>query len=145
VKEDIPLILLFRALGFTTDKEIFEMLCHDISDKAMIELLKASFDEVGSERNSSDFALDYISKRTNNAAVQRDVRIRYGKDILEKKLLPHLKQHNETKKGFFIGYMVQRLCNSVLGRSGEDDRDHYGKKRLDMIGMLMRDLFKTKF
>ncbi len=91
VKEDIPLILLFRALGFTTDKEIFEMLCHDTSDKAMIELLKASFDEVGSERNSSDFALDYISKRTNNAAVQREVRIRYGKDILEKKLLPHLK------------------------------------------------------
>ncbi len=41
--------------------------------------------------------------------------------------------------------MVQRLCASVLGRSGEDDRDHYGKKRLDMIGMLMRDLFKTKF
>jgi DNA-directed RNA polymerase II subunit RPB2 len=41
--------------------------------------------------------------------------------------------------------MVQRLCNSVLERSGEDDRDHYGKKRLDMIGMLMRDLFKTKF
>ena len=50
-----------------------------------------------------------------------------------------------TKKGFFIGYMVQRLCTAVLGRAGEDDRDHYGKKRLDMIGMLMRDLFKTKF
>ena len=41
--------------------------------------------------------------------------------------------------------MVQRLLSAVLGRSGEDDRDNYGKKRLDMIGMLMRDLFKTKF
>lgn len=68
VKEDIPLILLFRALGFTTDKEILEMMCHDLTDKAMIEMLKPSFDEVGSERNTSDFALDYISKRTNNAA-----------------------------------------------------------------------------
>jgi hypothetical protein len=73
---------------------------------AMIELLKASFDEVGSERNSSDFALDFISKRTNNAATQKEMRIKYGREILQKKLLPHLKDHNETKKGFFIGYMV---------------------------------------
>jgi DNA-directed RNA polymerase II subunit RPB2 len=68
IKEDIPLVLVFRALGFTTDKEILEMMCHDLSDKPMIELLKASFDEVGSEKNSSDFALDFISKRTNRAA-----------------------------------------------------------------------------
>ena len=145
VKEDIPLVLLFRALGFTTDKEIIEMMCHDLSDKPMIELLKASFDEVGCERSTSDFALDFISKRTNRAATQKEIRIKYGREILQKQLLPHLKDHNDTKKGFFIGYMVQRLCAAVLGRSGEDDRDHYGKKRLDMIGMLMRDLFKNKF
>lgn len=41
--------------------------------------------------------------------------------------------------------MAQRLCNSVLGRSGEDDRDHYGKKRMDMVGVLMGDLFRVKF
>ena len=90
VKEDIPLVLLFRALGFSTDKEILEMVCHDLNDKAMIELLKASFDEVGSERHTSDFALDFISKRTNNAATLKDLRIKYGKEILQKKLLPHL-------------------------------------------------------
>jgi DNA-directed RNA polymerase II subunit RPB2 len=82
VKEDIPLVLLFRALGFSTDKEILEMVCNDLNDKAMIELLKASFDEVGSERHTSDFALDFISKRTNNAATLKDLRIKYGKEIL---------------------------------------------------------------
>lgn len=30
------------------------------------------------------------------------------------------------------------MCNSALGRSGEDDRDHYGKKRLDMIGIYIK-------
>ncbi len=106
VKEDIPIVLLFRALGFTTDKEILEMMCNDITDKPFIELLKASFDEVGSEKNTTDFALDYISKRTNNAAALKEKRILYGKEIIRKKLLPHLKEHNETKKAFFIGYMV---------------------------------------
>ena len=100
------MVLLFRALGFSTDKEILEMMCHDLNDKAMIDLLKPSFDEVGSEKNTSDFSLDFISKRTNNAATQKEIRIKYGKDILEKKLLPHLKSHNEIKKGYFIGYMV---------------------------------------
>ena len=38
--------------------------------------------------------------------------------------------------------MVARLCNAALGRMGEDDRDHYGKKRLDMVGMLLGDLFR---
>jgi len=61
--------LLFRALGFESDKEILEMMCHDLTDKAMIDLLKPSFDEVGSsERINGEFSLDFISKRTNNAA-----------------------------------------------------------------------------
>jgi DNA-directed RNA polymerase II subunit RPB2 len=32
-----------------------------------------------------------------------------------------------------------------LGRAGEDDRDHYGKKRLDMVGSLLGEIFRTKF
>jgi DNA-directed RNA polymerase II subunit RPB2 len=28
----------------------------------------------------------------------------------------------------FLGYMVHRLLNAALGRTKEDDRDHYGKK-----------------
>ena len=61
--------MLFRALGFESDKEILEMMCHDLTDKAMIDLLKPSFDEVeSSESINGEFSLDYISKRTNNAA-----------------------------------------------------------------------------
>jgi DNA-directed RNA polymerase II subunit RPB2 len=41
--------------------------------------------------------------------------------------------------------MAQRLINAALGKSGEDDRDHYGKKRLDMAGILLQNLFREKF
>jgi DNA-directed RNA polymerase II subunit RPB2 len=41
--------------------------------------------------------------------------------------------------------MARRLLNAFLGKSDEDDRDHYGKKRLDMTGILMTNLFKDQF
>ena len=54
-----------------------------------------------------DLALDIIAKRTNKAQYGKlDQRIKYAKEILQKKLLPHLGKHDDTKKSFFIGYMV---------------------------------------
>lgn len=41
--------------------------------------------------------------------------------------------------------MINRLLNSALERTGEDDRDHYGKKRLDLVGTLMAHLFRQQF
>jgi DNA-directed RNA polymerase II subunit RPB2 len=41
--------------------------------------------------------------------------------------------------------MVHRLCNAALGRVPEDDRDHYGKKRLDLAGSLLGSLFRNLF
>lgn len=41
--------------------------------------------------------------------------------------------------------MCQRLLDAQLGKSGEDDRDHYGKKRVDMAGSLLAQLFREKF
>lgn len=147
VHEDIPLVVLFRALGSVSDKDILELICYTLKDNQMIELLKPSIEEA-SPINDVDIALDYIAKRTNRTMnTLRDERIFYGREILFKKLLPHIgvTSESQTQKAYFIGYMAQRLCNSVLGRSGEDDRDHYGKKRMDMVGVLMGDLFRIKF
>lgn len=69
--------------------------------------------------------------------------------LLTTKFLPHLglDESDETiaKKAFFLGYMVNRLCNAALGRANEDDRDHYGKKRLELAGVMLGNLFKQFF
>ena len=49
------------------------------------------------------------------------------------------------RKAYFIGYMVNKLLNAYMGKTNEDDRDHYGKKRLDMTGGLLISLFKDQF
>jgi len=71
-------------------------------------------------------------------------RIKTAKELLQNTLLPHigLGERNERKKAFFIGYMINRICNAALGRIREDDRDHYGKKRMDLAGALLGNLFR---
>ena len=44
-----------------------------------------------------------------------------------------------------MGYIVHKMLMCSLGRLDEDDRDHFGKKRLDLAGPLMAGLFRTLF
>lgn len=41
-----------------------------------------------------------------------------------------------------IRYIIHRLLLCALGRRAEDDRDHYGNKRLDLAGPLLGGLFR---
>ena len=79
-------------------------------------------------------ALDFIGKRGAKPGVTREKRMKYAKDLLQKELLPHvgISEFCETKKAYFLGYMVNRILQAGLGRRGEDDRDHYGNKRMDL-------------
>ena len=93
-------------------------------------------------------ALDYIGRRGSATGITREKRMRYARDILQKELLPNITQQEgfETRKAFFLGYMVHRLLLScALDRQDPDDRDHFGKKRLDLAGPLLAQLFRILF
>lgn len=66
---------------------------------------------------------------------------------MESEFLPHVSTSPDGryKKAFFVGYMVNRLIKASLGRTSEDDRDYYGKKRLDMAGSLLSSQFRVLF
>ena len=146
VKSDIPIVVLFRAMGFVSDRDIISHICYDSSDVRMMELLRPSLEEAY-DVASQEAALDFIGRRGNSVGSQKEQRILYAKDLLQKEMIPHvsISSEYETKKAFFVGYMVNRLCNSALGRCTEDDRDHYGKKRLDLAGSLLAGLFRQLF
>ncbi|KAB2637370.1 DNA-directed RNA polymerase II subunit RPB2 [Pyrus ussuriensis x Pyrus communis] len=146
IKGEIPIIIVFRALGFVADKDILEHICYDFSDTQMMELLRPSLEEAFVIQNQQ-VALDYIGKRGANVGVSRDKRIKYAKEILQKEMLPHVGvgEFCETKKAYYFGYIVHRLLLCALGRRPEDDRDHYGNKRLDLAGPLLGGLFRNLF
>ena len=146
IRQDINIIILFRALGLDQDKDILDHIIFDDNDTSMLELLRPSLEEAF-EIHEQNKALDYIGRRGAAESVEQAKRISYAKDMLQKEMLPHVSTlpNNESKKAFFIGYMVYRLANCALGRTNEDDRDHYGKKRLDMAGALFAGLFRQLF
>jgi len=146
IRTEVPIIIVFRALGFVADKDILEHICYNFEDTAMMELLRPSLEEAFPVQ-SQNVALDYIGKRGAVVGVSREARIKYAKDILQKEMLPHMGMEDfcETKKAFYMGYIINRLLLVALGQREEDDRDHYGNKRLDLGGPLLGGLFRVLF
>mmetsp|Transcript_30063 Transcript_30063/g.50528 ORF Transcript_30063/g.50528 Transcript_30063/m.50528 type:complete len:928 (-) Transcript_30063:324-3107(-) len=146
IRQEVPIVVVFRALGFVADRDILEHICYDFGDRQMMELLRPSLEEAFVIQNQQ-VALDYIGKRGTTVGVSKEKRIKYAKDILQKEMLPHvgISDYCETKKAYFFGYIIHRLLLASLGRRDVDDRDHYGNKRLDLAGPLMGGLFRQLF
>lgn len=145
IRADIPIVIVFRALGFQNDKEVMKHICYDFTDDELMTALMPSIEEAQVIQDQ-DIALDFIAKRGQTVAVTRERRIKYAKDLLQLEFIPHVstEQGMELKKGYYLGYMVNKMLQVALGRQPEDDRDHYGNKRLDLAGPLMAGLFRQQ-
>lgn len=146
IRQDIPAVIVFRALGYVPDKDILEHIVYEFEDIQMLELIRPSLEEAFVIQNQ-DVALDYIGKRGPTSGATKEKRMRYAQQILQKEMLPHIGTDEmfEVKKAYFFGYMIHRLLNTVLGRRNFDDRDHYGNKRMDLAGPLLGNLFRQLF
>ncbi len=143
VKKDIPLCVVFRALGFVSDRSILELIVYDFGDQQIMELCRPSLEE-SFWIQTQDVALDFIGRRGTNPGSDRATRVQWAKDILQKEFLAHIgiSSFCETRKAYFLGYMVHKLCCAILKRRPMDDRDNFGNKRLDIAGPLLASMFK---
>lgn len=146
IKQDIPVVSIFRALGVIGDREIIEHVVYNQEDEEMIELFRPSLQEAF-PLQTKEVALDYISRRTPSYQAERDRRKDFAREVLAKSLFPHVgvTQQDNSKKAYFLGYMASYVLETALGRKDGGDRDHYGNKRLDMAGPLLMGLFRSLF
>ncbi len=146
MRQDIPLFIVFRALGFVSDRNILEHILYDFRDQEMMDLLRPSLEEAFPVQDQN-VAKDYIGRRGSTEGITKEKRIRYASEILQKELLPHVAigEFCETKKAYYLGYCVHRLLKTALGRRQEDDRDNLSLKRLDLAGPLLGGLFRQLF
>jgi len=146
IRNDIPIVVVFRALGIIPDKDILEHICYDRNDTAMFEMLKPCLED-SFPIQEQEVALDFIGRRGTATGLSREKRLKYAEEILQKEMLPHISmsEGQQGKKAYFFGYMIHRLLLAALDRRDLDDRDHFGKKRLDLAGPLLAGLFRMLF
>lgn len=114
----------------------------------VFQILKSSLEQV--EFTTQQECLNCLGKyleTIKNANVDDEASIYYARQTLLDRLLPHIgtDDKSQRKKAFFLGYMARKLISSYLGAAKQQDRDHYGKKRIDLTGHLMLNLFKDLF
>lgn len=135
IKTDVPLFVMFRALGVESDRRIVQLCVYDMEDTDMIELVKPSLEE-GLQALSTEKALEWISKQLNVTTVlanapeeeRQAYRMKMVKSWLVRFFLPHVGDDLE-KKAAHLGYMVNRLLQCVLGRESYSDRDSFTAKK----------------
>ena len=142
IKKDLPISVVFRALGCLTDKEIlYNIIDNDNSeiDNVIIKILQCSLLENENIYTELD-AIKYISNHVNlsNNSFSDDIRLDYTKSIIKKDLLPHL--CSDMKKIHFLGIMINKLLKYSLGLIEVSNRDSYQNKRMEVAGVLMGNL-----
>lgn len=139
----IPVVVLMRALGLKTDKDIVYAISGDpIIQQEFLPVLM----EQTKIASSVEEALDYIGSRVSPGQ-PKNVRIERAQQVLDENFLPHIGRtpNARVSKAFFVGQMVSRLLELKLGMRGPDDKDHLVNKRLRHAGELIAQVFRVAF
>jgi DNA-directed RNA polymerase beta subunit len=152
IKTDIPLFILFKALGLNNDKEIMEYIAYDLDSELgtlIASQLMACVDEANHIMCERD-AIEYLAKYLNITGYPREYmmnkinRINLVRQVLEKEVLPHVGK-DLKKKALYIGSMVNKLIQCFLRLKEFDDRDSYINKRVDTPGVLLASIFRQYY
>ena len=139
---EIPFVILMRALGLESDKEIAEAVS---LDKDVQSELEPSFEEAAGVDSVED-ALLYIGNRIAHGQI-KSYRLQRAELLLDRNFLPHIGRTpgKRIEKAYLLGEMAARVIELKLGRRKPDDKDHAKNKRLKLAGPLLADLFRVAF
>jgi len=142
VPGQVPLVVIMRALGLESDREIVSAVSED---PEIIRELFENLQEAIDVKTKED-ALDIIGKRVAIGQT-REYRLQRAQEVLDKYLLPHIgsKPTDRIAKAYYLGRMAEQVIELGLGRREVDDKDHYGNKRLKLAGDLLENVFRLAF
>ena len=145
IKTDIPLFILFRALGVVSDREIIDLILGPDQDGQFDSILTESILEA-EEVYTQEQALAWISAQVNSWS-SRTVKTLKIQDILNTECFPHVgvKENKWYDKACFLAHVVRKLLWVNARRIPNDDRDAYPNKRVDLPGFLLANLVRTYF
>ncbi|KAK8812330.1 hypothetical protein WA158_007564 [Blastocystis sp. Blastoise] len=147
---EIPICIVFKALGVESDQEIVAMVCNEPN---MLTYFNLSLEESHNEKIYTQLqALKWMgtqvrlrqSKWTKKRPPEEEAR-----EVLATLVLGHVPvlQYNFWDKAVYLAYMTRLVLLGTFDNTILSDKDYYGNKRIetsgDLIGILFEDLFKT--
>jgi DNA-directed RNA polymerase beta subunit len=162
----IPFYIIFRMMGWSTDKQIFDniLLGYDKpTSKNMIQYLKNAFDAKYTDLGKARYiytqhdVLQYVAETIKDTSFHYlDVETypeHYQKitNFLLENIDTHLLQHmgsspaSRDNKMRFLCVIIRKIFLTHLGNIEVTDRDSYNSKRIHAAGISYAKSFKTNF
>jgi DNA-directed RNA polymerase III subunit RPC2 len=152
LNEDIPICVLLKAMGVTSDMEMMAIVAG--TDSTLQEAFAVNFEEtIKLEIHTQQQALDYIGARIKIARKPMafgQPRRNYVQEALEAVsgvFVAHVPIENLDfrPKAIYVAHMARRALMAKDDPKMVDDRDYVGNKRLELAGQLLALLFEDLF
>ncbi len=156
IKAEIPLFIVFRALGVEADKDIIELIMGSTENDYQMIFQECIMD-AGDVRNKAQ-AHEYFQKHIGSGGGIREqltastlgtvksTRDRQVFEILAEELLPHVGGTDMTyEKSCFLAAMTKKVLEVYTNKIPYDDRDAYPNKKVELPGNLLGNLFRFYF
>jgi DNA-directed RNA polymerase II subunit RPB2 len=148
-QQPVPLFSVFRALGCTSDRDVYEAVLTGVPDKdrnaydeILYELL-LSHDKFLAKTGKTD--LDILAEFTRSKSRFEIV------DTIHDKLFSHIEDVGADvggmlrRKAYMLGTMLKMGLDVDIGRQSGTDRDNLQNKRFKTSGVLMFEEFRRIF
>lgn len=144
--QPVPLFSMFRALGITSDRDVYDVVLAGIPDRDrtsyddILYQLVLSHDKFLEKMGKTD--LEILAEYTRNKSRFEIV------TALHETLFSNVEGSDEDtgglfrRKGYMLGLMLRHALDIALGRRPPTDRDNLQFKRFKTSGVLMFDEFR---
>jgi DNA-directed RNA polymerase II subunit RPB2 len=156
IKAELPLFVLFRALGVESDKKIIELIMGNAENEYNMIFTECIMEAVDIKTQAA--AMDFLQRHIGSGGGIREQlsastlgtvkapRERAISEILAEELLPHIGGADMMyEKACFLAAMTKKVLDVYHNKIPYDDRDAYPNKKVELPGNLLGNLFRFYF
>ena len=156
IKADIPLFILFRALGVESDRAILELIMGNVSndydmifqecilEAADVRTMSAAHEWLQKHLGSGGGIREQLSASTLGTI--KAPKEKLINEILAEDMLPHIGGSEMMfEKACFLAAMTKKVLDVYHNKIPYDDRDGYPNKKVELPGNLLGNLFRFYF
>ncbi|KAJ6028202.1 DNA-directed RNA polymerase III subunit RPC2 [Penicillium herquei] len=149
LSEDLPIVVMLKAMGVHTDKEMLQMVAG--SDSLYQDDFAINFEEaVNLGIYTQQQALDWMGSRikiNRKTGAYRRTHVQEAVEAIASVIISHIevKDMNFRPKAIYVANMARRVLMAKNDPAMVDDRDYLGNKRLELAGQMLALLFEDLF